>query len=160
MSRQTASFRPAAPICASNPGSSSKAVIARASHAAGDLSAADSLHAAATALRRRVLGERHVDLAVSLQGWAELMAEQGRTVEAEELYVEALAIRRAALPEGHPAIAESQTGLGRLMANTGRTAEAQALLREALAVRERVFGAEHAKTVEVRSALAGLGETG
>ncbi len=56
----------------------------------------------ALALRRKLLGEEHPDVAQSLNNLAGLYDTQGRYAEAEPLYVRALALFEKLLGENHP----------------------------------------------------------
>jgi tetratricopeptide (TPR) repeat protein len=53
-------------------------------------------------LRKRLLGDKHPSVAISLNNLAELYSSQGRYEEAEPLFLQALAIAEQALGENHP----------------------------------------------------------
>ena len=86
------------------------------------------------------MGERHLDVAESLDNLAELYLGRGRSVEAEPLLLEALDIRREQLEERHLDVAESLDNLGRLYVSQDRYNEAEPLLRQALEIRREQLG--------------------
>ena len=53
-------------------------------------------------MRKRLLGDKHPSVAISLNNLAALYDSQGRYTEAEPLYLQALAIAEQALGENHP----------------------------------------------------------
>lgn len=98
----------------------------------GHYSEAEPLYKEALEIRRSILPNYHLDIAISLNNLAELYRAQGRYSEMEGIQIEALTIRKAILPEGHPDIAQSLNNLAGLYANTGRHDEAVQLIKEAL----------------------------
>ncbi|MEH2367891.1 tetratricopeptide repeat protein, partial [Nostoc sp.] len=63
---------------------------------------AEPLYIQALALRRKLLGEEHPDVASSLNNLALLYDSQGRYSEAEPLYIQALDIFEQRLGVDHP----------------------------------------------------------
>ena len=59
----------------------------------------------ALAIRKKVLGDNHLDVATTLNNLASLYHSQGRYTEAEPLYKESLAIDKEKLGENHPDVA-------------------------------------------------------
>jgi class 3 adenylate cyclase/Tfp pilus assembly protein PilF len=106
-------------------------------------SEAEPLLRRALALRERVLGPDHPDLATSLDNLAQLYGATGRPAEAEPLYQRALAVRERALGPDHPRFAESLGCLGLFYLGIGRRAEAEPLIERALATYERTLGPDH-----------------
>ena len=53
-------------------------------------------------MRKRLLGDKHPSVAISLNNLAKLYDSQGKYEEAEPLYLQALAIAEQALGENHP----------------------------------------------------------
>jgi tetratricopeptide (TPR) repeat protein len=100
-------------------------------HTKGDYAAAEPLYREALAMRRKLLGDEHPDVARSLDNLATLLREKGDYAAAEPLYREALEIRRAKLPVGHPDTIAAEAGLGRTLAKLGRYAEAEGFLQDA-----------------------------
>src|ERR1043166_8070410 len=91
----------------------------------------------ALAIRRKLYGNEHRDVATSLDNLARLLLAQGKAAEAEATFRDALAMRRNVLGDKHPSVAESFSALGSLFVQQNRLAEAEANYREALsAVRQ------------------------
>jgi len=65
-------------------------------------------------IRRKLLGDRHPDVAGSLNNLAGLYKAQGRFAEAEPLYEEALAIAIPSLGTDHPITMRFQESLAKL----------------------------------------------
>jgi len=86
-------------------------------------------------IRRRLLGDDHLDVAASLDKLASLLRFQGDFAGAESPAREALRIRRERLRGDHPAIAHTLSNLGVLLARQGDLAGAEAAQREALEMR-------------------------
>ena len=78
----------------------------------GDHEAARALLEQGLATRRRLHGERHSSVALSLQGLGGLHFFEGRLDLARSLLREALDIYTAALPENHRSVAEARLDLG------------------------------------------------
>ncbi|MEL6854402.1 MAG: tetratricopeptide repeat protein, partial [Cyanobacteria bacterium J06607_13] len=74
----------------------------------GRYEAAEPLFQDALALRRKLLGDDHPDVATSLNNLAGLYESQGRYDEAEPLYLRAIAILINRLGQQHP---NTQTGI-------------------------------------------------
>jgi tetratricopeptide (TPR) repeat protein len=115
-------------------------------HQKGLYSEAEPLSHQALALYRELLGERHPQVATSLNNLAELYRVQGRYAEAEPLYIQALELRRELLSERHPDVAGSLFNLGALRYNQGRYPEALDLFLEAETIFLTTLGADHPHT--------------
>jgi tetratricopeptide (TPR) repeat protein len=89
------------------------------------------------------LGERHPQVAGSLNNLAYLYQSQGRYDEAEPLYRQALELRRELLGERHPQVATSLNNLAGLYESQGRYDEAEPLYLEALAMLAQAVGTDH-----------------
>ena len=61
------------------------------------------------AIRKKMLGEEHPDVAQSLNNLAALYENQGKYDEAEKMFEESLAIRKKMLGEEHPDVAKVST---------------------------------------------------
>jgi len=107
-------------------------------------------------IRRRLLGERHPDVADSINDVAALLQGKGDYAGAEAFYREALAMWRDILGPEHPDVAASLNNLGVLLQAKGDYAAAEAFHREALAILRKLLGAEHAKVALSLSNLAAL----
>ncbi|WP_299616752.1 tetratricopeptide repeat protein, partial [uncultured Tateyamaria sp.] len=104
----------------------------------GDYSAAAPNFHEALEMRRRVLGDRHYDVASSLNNLAALLQNTGRFEDAEPLFREALEIGREVLDDRHPNVATQLNNLAILLQATGRFEEAEPLYREALEIGREV----------------------
>jgi tetratricopeptide (TPR) repeat protein len=79
------------------------------------------------AIRKKVLGAEHPDVATSLNNLAELYKAQGQYAKAEPLCQRALAISEKALGPAHPNTAASLNNLAFLKFDSGQMLEAKAL---------------------------------
>jgi tetratricopeptide (TPR) repeat protein len=107
-------------------------------------------------MQRKLLGSDHPDVAKSLSGLADVLAQRGKLVEAEAMHLEALAMQRKLLGNEHPAVSTSIKNLVRVLRDQGKVAEAEAMLREELAQRRKDFGNEHPSVARTLSQLADL----
>jgi tetratricopeptide (TPR) repeat protein len=104
---------------------------------------AEPLFLEALAMRKRLLGNKHPDVATSLNKLASLYHHQGRYSDAEPLSLEALAMNKQLLGDEHPAVATNLNNLAELLRQQGRYSEAEPLYLEALAMDKRLLGDEH-----------------
>jgi CHAT domain-containing protein/Tfp pilus assembly protein PilF len=110
----------------------------------------------ALALREKVLGAMHPDVAETLNNLAVVYQAQGAYAKAEPLLVRALDIREKALEPMHPDIAEGLNNLARLYQAQGAYAKAEPLLVRALDINEKALGTMHPNVAQSLNALAGL----
>jgi tetratricopeptide (TPR) repeat protein len=101
------------------------------------------LYERALSIYEKVLGQDHLDVALSLNNLAYLYNRQGSYAKAEPLYERALSIREKALGPEHPDIGISLNNLANLYHDQGKYADAEQLLERALSIRENVLGPEH-----------------
>ena len=94
------------------------------------------------AIRERVLGLEHPDVATSLDRLGNACTMAGRITEAEALFRSALAVRERTLGSEHPMVAESRGCFGLFLIGQGRRGEAEPIVAQALAAYERVLGPE------------------
>jgi tetratricopeptide (TPR) repeat protein len=109
----------------------------------GDLARATPLLEDSLAMRRRVLGLRHKDVAVTLVELARAYADGGARDRAEPLFREALEIRREVLGEAHRETATSKGELALLLWRRGDIAAAEPLFRQALETSRAALGEDH-----------------
>ncbi|MBE9004106.1 CHAT domain-containing protein [Fortiea sp. LEGE XX443] len=107
----------------------------------------------ALAIREKVLGKEHPDVATSLNNLAFLYQRQGKYQQAESLYQRSLAIRKKVLGKEHPAVATSLNNLAELYRAQEKYQQAEPLYLRALAIWEKVLGQEH---LNVASSLNNL----
>ena len=91
------------------------------------------MHREALAMRRKLLGNEHPDVALSLDNLADVLQAQGKLAEAETMYREALAMRRKLLGNEHPDVAISLINLADVLRKQGEHDEAKELLRSEIA---------------------------
>jgi CHAT domain-containing protein/Flp pilus assembly protein TadD len=123
---------------------------------AGKYAEAISLVQQVLAIREKVLGPDHLDVATVLNGLGGLYEDVGRFAEAEPLYKRSLVIREKALGPDHPdhfLVARSLNSLANLYERQGRYAEAEPLNQRALAIFEKTLGPDN---FEVESSLNNL----
>ena len=121
-----------------------------------DLDAARAALEEALAMRRKILGEEHPDVAVTHSELGRVLFDQGRLDETEARFRSALAIRRKVLGPADHETATSMSDLGLLLRQKGDRAGAEALFRETLAVTRKSSGPKHP---DVATALANLALT-
>ena len=129
---------------------------ALALYEAGKFSQAEPLFRRSLAIREKVLGPEHQNVATSLNNLAELYRDQGKYVEAEPLYRRSRAIWEKVLGPEHPNVAQSLNNLAALYRDQGKYAEAEPLYRRSLAIREKVLGPEHPDVAQSLNNLAEL----
>jgi tetratricopeptide (TPR) repeat protein len=114
----------------------------------GDLPGAIADEQQALAIRERVLGPGHLDVASTLTSLAELYAVNDEYVAAEPLLQRALSIREQALGPKQPQVAESLSNLALLYAAQGRYKDAEPLYQRAIRILEGADG-EHPEAMAV-----------
>ena len=91
----------------------------------GDFAGAEEMLRHALAIRKRLLGEQHPDVATNLNDLASLLYAQRKFDEAEPLFREALAMSRKAWGEEDVLVASSLNGLGALLYQQDKLDEAE-----------------------------------
>ncbi|MEB3291352.1 MAG: CHAT domain-containing protein, partial [Leptolyngbya sp.] len=104
--------------------------------AQGRYGEAEPLYQESLAIRRELLGDRHPNVATSLNNLALLYQAQGRYGEAEPLYQESLAIRREQWGDRHPDVANSLNNLALLYQIQGEMEPSLTYWQQGLAVEE------------------------
>ncbi len=94
-------------------------------------------------LRRRLYGDRHAEIAESLNSLGEVRYDRGDLDGAERLYREAYTMRRELLGDNSAEVATSLDNLANVYHQRGQLEEAERMYREALSIRRRVLGPEH-----------------
>ncbi|HRX84757.1 MAG TPA: serine/threonine-protein kinase [Phycisphaerae bacterium] len=93
----------------------------------------------ALATRRKLYGDAHPDVPLTLNSLAAVQLERGEYAEAEKLSRESLAIGEKYFPGDELALAAAKSGIAYALDGAGRHEEAVALEREVLATRERLL---------------------
>ena len=114
---------------------------------------AEPLYEEALSIDREALGDKHPNVANSLNSLAMLYQAQGHYEQAEPLLKEALSIRREALGDKHPEVASSLNNLASLYQAQGHFEQAEPLHEEALSIDREALGDKHP---EVASSLNNL----
>ncbi|WP_199322689.1 MULTISPECIES: CHAT domain-containing tetratricopeptide repeat protein [Calothrix] len=122
----------------------------------GKYSEAIPLAERALAIREKVLGTEHLDVAQSLNNLAILYSSQGNYVKAEGLYLRSLAIREKVLGTEHLLVANSLNNLAALYYSQGNYAKAEGLYLRSLAILEKVLGQEHPLVAIILNNLADI----
>lgn len=107
------------------------------------------------AIRKKVLGINHRDVATSFYNLAFLYQEQGNYATALPLFEQSLVIRERVLGANHPDVASTLNSLGRLYRTQGNYAQALLFYQRSLAIQEKILGTNHP---DVASTLNNLGE--
>lgn len=107
----------------------------------------------ALAMKRKLLGAEHPDVAQSINNLAVVLQKQSRLNEAEAMARDGLAMRQKLLGAEHVDVAESLETLGEVLLERGMPAEAEAVTRRALAIR-RKSGVENPKAADLLGNLA------
>lgn len=121
-----------------------------------ELDAARATLEEALAMRRKVLGGEHPEVAVTHSELGRVLFDQGHLGEAEACFRTALAIRQKALGPADHETATSMSDLGLLLRQKGDRAGAEILFRETLAVTRGSRGPKHP---DIATALANLALT-
>jgi serine/threonine protein kinase/tetratricopeptide (TPR) repeat protein len=108
----------------------------------GEYVKAEAMDSGALAIRRKLFGKEHPDVATSLSSLASVLLYQGKLAEAEAMNRAALAMRRTLFGNEHELVAVSLHNLATVVHRQGKLAEAEAMHREALAMQRRLFGSE------------------
>lgn len=103
---------------------------------------------AALSIRRRLLGEDHLDTLNSLSNYAFVLEGFGRTVEAEAASRQVLEARRRLLGEDDPRTLLALNNYAHVLGSLGRFADAEPLYKQALERRRRVLGDDHLDTIQ------------
>ena len=92
---------------------------------------------------RELLGERHLDVATSMDNLAVLHKLQGRYEQAETLCKQALSLRQELLGDCHPYVAISLNNLAELYRSQGRYEEMETLRLQCLEIEKQTLGEKH-----------------
>jgi CHAT domain-containing protein len=122
----------------------------------GKYSEAIPLAERALAIREKVLGKEHLNVAESLNNLAALYFSQGNYAKGETLHLRSLGIFEKVLGKEHPIVATSLNNLGVIYSSQGSYTKAEPLFLRSLAIREKVLGKEHPDVATSLNNLAGL----
>jgi tetratricopeptide (TPR) repeat protein len=122
----------------------------------GRYTQAKPLYERALAIREKILGPDHPDVAEGLNNLAALYYLQGQYAQAEPLYQRSLAIWEEALGVNHVNVALSLNNLAELYRNRHKYAQAKPLHERALGIWEKAFSANHPNVASSLNNLADL----
>lgn len=117
---------------------------------------AERLFKRALAMRQKVQGPDHVDVAAQLDNLASACDAQGISKEAKNFCERALEIRKKALGADSPAVATTLNNLAALCDTDGQCDHAETLLNEAIAIDEKKLGPNSPAVAADLTNLAGL----
>jgi len=120
----------------------------------GEYDQARTLNEQVLQIRRRLLGEEHLDTAESYNNLGASLREQGKYAKAQSVLEMAVEIYRRRLGEDHNQLAGSYNELAADLNDQGKYAEAQLLLQRALAIRRAVLGEDDVDTARFYNNLA------
>jgi len=109
----------------------------------GEYPKAETMYREVLAIRRKLFGNEHREVAASLNNLAIDLQDQGKLAEAETMQREALAMQRKLLGNEHRDVAGSLNNLAIDLEHQGKLAEAETMQREALAMKRKLLGNEH-----------------
>lgn len=108
----------------------------------------------ALAIREKILGKLHPDVATSLNNLGLLYDAQGNYQQAELLYLRSLAIIEKLLGKEHRNVATSLNNLATLYQAQGKYSQAEPLLQRSLGILEKILGNEHRDVATILNSLA------
>lgn len=108
----------------------------------------------ALALQRAIHGERHVEVAATLQRLSRVARRQGELDRAEALAREAIAVVEASVPDPHRARAQALDTLWQVLIDANRNEEARSLGERVVAMDEATLGPTHPSVATSKNTLA------
>lgn len=115
----------------------------------------------ALAMRRKLLGDKHADVANSVGNLAAIRAAKGYPAEAETILHEALAMRRKIFGDESAEVARSLGNLAAALAQQGKLPEAEKNLRDAVGMQRKRFDNDHPEVaLPLRNLAATLARQG
>jgi CHAT domain-containing protein/tetratricopeptide (TPR) repeat protein len=118
------------------------------------LEEARTFHERALAMRRRVLGSEHPDIARSIGRLGECRRRAKDFAAADSLLRQCTAILENHRESAYPDLAMAYHGLAIIASRTGKSREAEGFLREELAVTERHLGTDDPELAEILANIA------
>jgi tetratricopeptide (TPR) repeat protein len=120
----------------------------------GKAAEAKATHERALALREKVLGPEHPDVAGSVNNLGLVLQDLDDFPAAMRAHERALALREKVLGPDHPDVGQSLNNLGIIYGEVGDYARAVTVQERALALKERVLGPDHSDTAQTLDNLA------
>jgi tetratricopeptide (TPR) repeat protein len=120
-----------------------RATLGNVYHDLGQYASAEAMHREALALRHKLFGDEHPDIAASLNDLGETLKKQHEFAEAELLFGQALAMRRKLLGDEHLDVAQTLFHLGMLFDRQNNGSRAEPFFRQALAMQRKLLNEDH-----------------
>jgi tetratricopeptide (TPR) repeat protein len=115
---------------------------------------AETLFRRIIAMKEKMLGSEHPDLAATLGELAWCYFQQRRHTESVALFNRVLAIEEKALCKDHIGLANTLDSLAAVHVEEGSYAEAEGFYRRALTIREKMLGQHHPEVATSLNSLA------
>ena len=119
----------------------------------GDYDAAEKLYVEAIAMKHRLLGEKHPEIAMTLGNLARVLQNKRDLAGAEARFREALAMQQQTLGDVHPDVANSLNNLAFVQYDRGDKQTAFATEREALRVLRQLFPGDHPEVARIENRI-------
>jgi tetratricopeptide (TPR) repeat protein len=119
----------------------------------GDYDHAEQLLRESMAMKRRLLGDKHPEIATSLSNLADVLHNKGDLAEAEKDYQESLAMYRELLGNEHPSVARTLNNLAFVYYDKGDVRTALETERESLAIYRKNFSGDNPEVARVENRL-------
>lgn len=119
----------------------------------GDYDRAEQLLLESMAMKRRLLGDKHPEIATSLSNIADVLHNKGDLAGAEKDYLQSLAMYRELLGNEHPYVARTLNNLAFVYYDKGDIQAALQTERESLAIYEKDFPGDNPEVARVENRL-------
>lgn len=116
---------------------------------------AEVIYNRSLAIKEKILGTDHYDVAETLTGLGKLNGIKGNYEDAERLFKRELAIQEKARGPDHPSFASTLTSQAKLYEGLGKFLEAERLYRRALTIMEKALGPNNLLVADALDHLAG-----
>jgi serine/threonine protein kinase len=130
--------------------------IGQAYHSLGEYEKAQQHLERAMGIRRRELGQDHLDTLTAMYNLARVLWRQEKYAQAEPLFLQAVAGRRKALGGEHAETLNAIHGLAALYRAMGKYEQAEPLFLRNLRIQRQTLGDEHFDTLETLNSLGVL----
>jgi tetratricopeptide (TPR) repeat protein len=119
----------------------------------GDYDAAEHLFTETLAMKRRVLGDRHPEVAITLGYLGAIQQSRGNLARAEAMFREELAIQRQAVGEKHPEVANILNDIAFVEYDRGHKQTALATERKAYGIFRELFPGDHPEVARFQNRI-------
>lgn len=119
----------------------------------GDYDRAEQLLLESMAMKRKLLGDKHPEIATSLSNIADVLHNKGDLAGAEKDYLQSLAMYRELLGNEHPYVARTLNNLAFVYYDKGDVSAALQTERESLAIYRKNFPGDNPDVARVENRL-------